>query len=331
MITPLAVASILMLAMLAVTANAQEDNNTGSTQQQSNSTENAQESNNTGNATSTGAAENATSTGMPENTTLPSGSTANTTSPIGSTTNNATLPSGPTPRNSTGNATADFVNTILAVHNSERDAVGSPSLAWSNKLAAEAKVWAEHLATTGKIEHDPNRHTAMNCSMTSSGGHCIMMGVGENIARGPFDASSSKGLKEGQMGWVDEKKDYHGECCPYGTAPPVVGHYTQMVWNTTKEVGCATASGSSGSILVCKYYPWGNLPGQKPYSNTAGSVPQSNTAGSVPQSNNTGSVPQSNNAGQKPYSESLVPVTVDTQLLLFARPNEVALNCRVMI
>ncbi len=149
--------------------------------------------------------------------------------------------------------------------NSERAAVGSPSLAWSNKLAAEAKVWAEHLATTGKIEHDPNRHTTMNCSMTSSGGHCIMIGVGENIARGPFDASSSKGLKEGQMGWVDEKKDYHGECCPYGTAPPA-GRSLHADGLEYHERGrLRDRQRQHGSILVCKYYPWGNLPGQKPY------------------------------------------------------------------
>lgn len=28
---------------------------------------------------------------------------------------------------------------------------------------------------------------------------------------------------------------------------PTTGHYTQMVWRTTEEVGCATASGS-GSV-----------------------------------------------------------------------------------
>ena len=37
-ITPVAVAGILMLAILAATANAQENNNTGNAQQQSNST-----------------------------------------------------------------------------------------------------------------------------------------------------------------------------------------------------------------------------------------------------------------------------------------------------
>ena len=57
---------------------------------------------------------------------------------------------------------------------------------------------------------------------------------------------------------------------------PTTGHYTQMVWRTTKEVGCATASGSgsvsqaqgggSGEVvyLVCRYSPPGNMQGERP-------------------------------------------------------------------
>ena len=53
-----------------------------------------------------------------------------------------------------GNATADFVNSILAVHNRERAAHSIPALAWSKELAGEAKTWAEHIATTGVFAHD---------------------------------------------------------------------------------------------------------------------------------------------------------------------------------
>ena len=107
-ITPVAVAGILMLAILAATANAQENNNTGNAQQQSNGPENSQQSNNAGN-------------GQENNATSPSVSaTNNATPPSVSATNNATSPSVPTASNNTGNASADFVNSILAVHNRER-------------------------------------------------------------------------------------------------------------------------------------------------------------------------------------------------------------------
>jgi Cysteine-rich secretory protein family len=69
--------------------------------------------------------------------------------------------------------------------------------------------------------------------------------------------------KWGQMLWVDEKKNYHGEPGDFNG----VGHYTQMVWRNTTSVGCGTGSGSKlpYSILVCRYYPPGNIFGQKPY------------------------------------------------------------------
>ena len=63
------------------------------------------------------------------------------------------------PENTTspGNAQAVFVKSILDVHNRERAAVnasgGVPALVWSDKLAADAKDWAEHLATIGETFH----------------------------------------------------------------------------------------------------------------------------------------------------------------------------------
>jgi uncharacterized protein YkwD len=129
-------------------------------------------------------------------------------------------------------AQSDLSSTILDIHNRERAAVRVPDLVWSDSLAAGAKTWAEHLATTGEFNHDPN-------------------GGRENIA-GFFKGVSAPA--EGQSMWVDEKVYWNGSTC---TAPPgkVCGHYTNMIASDTKEVGCGTASGSGHpySILVCRY------------------------------------------------------------------------------
>ncbi|MGB6529614.1 MAG: CAP domain-containing protein [Candidatus Nitrosopolaris sp.] len=249
MILSIFVAGILMLGILAATANAQESKNTGNAEQQSNNTGNGQESNSTGNAqqqsNSTGNAQESSNTGNAQE-------SSNATSPSGSTTN-ATLPSGSTPSNSTGNATADLATSILAVHNSARANVTVPPLVWNVTLAAGAKAWAEHLAATGKFEH--------------SSGYMPRFEYGESIAsRGQ---TTTVPLAQMQQGWIFEKNNYHGG--PINeTNAGLISHYTMMVWRTTTSIGCGTASGGGRDILVCRYSPGpthggGNTFGQKPY------------------------------------------------------------------
>lgn len=65
--------------------------------------------------------------------------------------------------------------------------------------------------------------------------------------------------------WGNEKKDF-----VRGNFPNVsstgnwtdVGHYTQVVWRNTTEVGCAIASDGRNDYLVCQYNPPGNFTGQ---------------------------------------------------------------------
>ena len=41
-----------------------------------------------------------------------------------------------------------------------------------------------------------------------------------------------------------------------------VGHYTQLIWRGTQQVGCAVGQGRANDILVCRYWPAGNVMGQ---------------------------------------------------------------------
>ena len=115
--------------------------------------------------------------------------------------------------------------------------------------AAGAQTWAQNLATTGNFAHDPNAPS----------------GVGENIA-GFYPSRGVSAPGQGQSLWVDEKKDWHGGVLTPENWYPT-GHYTQMVWKNTQEVGCGTASGDGHpfNILVCRYSPPGNFMGQAPY------------------------------------------------------------------
>jgi len=210
------------------------------------------------------------------------GSTTTTTTTTTTTPDNrATLPTTSTASGNTGNAlqqsnngtigilgssnnetAANFASNILAVHNAERAAVGVPPLVWSDKLAADAKTWADYMATTHNFRHDTE--------------HLGNLGEGENMNAIVYNLGDPPSTAKLQEGWVNEKNYYQQwatNSLPKtanwtGWSP---GHYNQMVWKTSKEVGCATGftSGLStdtrGVFLDCRYSPAGNYFGQKPY------------------------------------------------------------------
>jgi hypothetical protein len=88
---------------------------------------------------------------------------------------------------------------------------------WNDKLAADAKAWAEHLSPTGELVHDY--------------GHV----QGENIAND---------ISNGPRVWINEKNCAPNEC--------VRGHYEAMVDPSFKSVGCGTAA-NPHAIVVCRY------------------------------------------------------------------------------
>lgn len=149
---------------------------------------------------------------------------------------------------------------MLATHNRIRQQHNLPPLSWSNKMANYAQEWAGHLAKTG-------------CNMThrTDAGRDPLK-AGENIFwGGPVTWSDGASnfqkvsASEVAMSWASEKADYNyqNNSCRPGKQ---CGHYTQMVWKTTKTVGCGAAMcPDKGQIWVCSYDPAGNWVGKKPY------------------------------------------------------------------
>lgn len=148
---------------------------------------------------------------------------------------------------SVSSTTANLQNDMLAVHNKYRSALGIPSLTWSTTLATDAQGWADYLASSGKFEH-------------SSGTN-----QGENLWKGTAGAFSYTTMAEA---WASERQYFK-----YGVFPDVsttgnwaaVGHYTQMIWKNTTQIGCAVGRGGGYDVLVCRYSPPGNYTGQYPY------------------------------------------------------------------
>lgn len=158
-------------------------------------------------------------------------------------------------------AHADSIDTsaIVAAHNKLRAEAGvSAQLSYSRTLARSAQNWANYLKRT--------YHCQMHHSQPQGR-------YGENI----FWSSAliwSDGRKETRKiqpaevinSWGSEKANYDdaANACINGTT---CGHYTQIIWHSTSEVGCgmAVCSDTREQIWVCHYAPAGNITGERPY------------------------------------------------------------------
>ncbi|HJT43744.1 MAG TPA: CAP domain-containing protein [Rhizomicrobium sp.] len=143
-----------------------------------------------------------------------------------------------------------FDQRILAVHNRERLGLGLDPLHWNPALAQSAQQWADYLAATGRFEHAPENSYAPQ---------------GENLWAG---TKGYYALEARVDAWIREKKFFQPGSFPDNSITgrvEDVGHYTQVVWRATKEVGCAQAASASEDILVCRYAEAGNYRGEQPF------------------------------------------------------------------
>jgi uncharacterized protein YkwD len=148
-----------------------------------------------------------------------------------------------------------FSAGLTAEHNYWRWRVGVAPLTWNATLAASSEARAQDCIW----DHDPNRSPDAGFSY-----------VGENIYFSGGMASNSVVLNAVQL-WAGERADYdYGDAIMQGGA--TVGHYTQIVWDNSTDLGCGYAYcpsiqgiSGSGTIVVCRYGPGGNYLGQTPY------------------------------------------------------------------
>ena len=147
---------------------------------------------------------------------------------------------------------------IVAAHNKWRAQVGVGKLSYSPALAESAQAWANNLKQ--------NNHCQMRHSKPEGK-------YGENLywASAMLWSDGRRELMKLQPekavdNWGSEKLDYNyaaNSCKP----KKMCGHYTQMVWKDTTQVGCAIAvcDDSKEQVWVCQYQPAGNWVGRRPY------------------------------------------------------------------
>ncbi|XP_078506074.1 cysteine-rich secretory protein 3-like [Lissotriton helveticus] len=138
---------------------------------------------------------------------------------------------------------ADIQKAILDKCNEVRRSVDPPAsdmqkVVWSKEAAANAKK------------------VAAKCIFKHSSAEEQLIGTtecGENLYKSTIPRPWEDIIQE----WFNENKDFkYG----FGAINPkkMIGHYTQVVWNDSSKIGCASQQCSGFFLAVCHYAPAGN-------------------------------------------------------------------------
>jgi len=132
---------------------------------------------------------------------------------------------------------------VLRQHNIYRCMHGVPALTWTTQLQQQAQAWANQMQ--GVMQH---------------GGH---EGAGQNLAQLIPPTYDDVAMVRA---WYDEiSLTNNGLVSGFALG---TGHYTQVVWRGTQQVGCAhfmrptCNTANKPCLLVCHYFPPGNYKGQ---------------------------------------------------------------------
>ncbi|XP_018798318.1 PREDICTED: repressed by EFG1 protein 1-like [Bactrocera latifrons] len=132
---------------------------------------------------------------------------------------------------------ADFEKACLEAHNKFRAMHGTPPLSINPNLTQVAAKWAQNLAKRQKMEHSPNGK------------------YGENIY---YSSGQQVTPDMPAKMWYDEIAKYDFAKSVFN---PYTGHFTQLIWRDTKQVGVAYATSGEKVWVVANYDPPGNVNG----------------------------------------------------------------------
>jgi hypothetical protein len=125
-----------------------------------------------------------------------------------------------------------FTSAVLNSTNTFRTEFNATNVTYNDTLASFATTYLDH----------------NGCQFQHSGGP-----YGENIALGCGDVQGCVDL------WGDEYEKYDWNQPKFDES---TGHFTQLVWKNTTQVGCGSKLCDQGWFLVCEYWPRGNVIGE---------------------------------------------------------------------
>jgi len=144
--------------------------------------------------------------------------------------------------------TPQRIREVVDTHNRLRAGEGASNM--------ERMMWSEFL---GSLAANWTARCVFKHGNPPLGKDPPLRSIGQNLFA---TGASVVNLTTGILLWYSEKKKCHYDLleCIDGC-----GHYTAVVWATSRYVGCGVHSCKSSSILACNYGPAGNMIGSTRY------------------------------------------------------------------
>ncbi|CAF4187103.1 unnamed protein product [Rotaria sp. Silwood2] len=157
-----------------------------------------------------------------------------------------------------------FQNEVLEAHNYYRDLHCAPPLQLDNKLSRSAQIFAEELASKNQFYHSNTKGVGENLYMAS--GSNVDSLTGKLSSNQQISSSFSYANIAGDApvtDWYNEIEQYDFDYPGFSGA---TGHFTQVVWKISKNLGVGIAYTSEGDsvYVVAQYTPPGNYQDQFP-------------------------------------------------------------------
>ncbi|GCB69396.1 GLI pathogenesis-related 2 [Scyliorhinus torazame] len=139
---------------------------------------------------------------------------------------------------SQGGSSANFAAQLLKSLNEYRAKHGAGPLALNTVISKKAEKWAKHLVSSKTLQHSDTPHGE---NIWCQQGHGSLPVTGQEVADS----------------WYNEIKCYDFASPGFQKN---CGHFTQLVWRESKEVGVGLASDGKGlTMVVAQFDPAGNI------------------------------------------------------------------------
>lgn len=132
---------------------------------------------------------------------------------------------------------------ILNKHNYYRSRHQVDDLKWNKEIQVIAQAYSEKIAPGHSLVHSSNTYKGQS--------------LGENL----YMSYGGMSGEAASNSWYNEVDNYDFSSHS-SKGGKVTGHFTQLVWKGSTEIGCGAACDGTYCVCCCNYYPAGNFLGK---------------------------------------------------------------------